>query len=88
MIQFSYDMVCNRHHHGRIVVGIVGYHEAEEITVAGKLNVIQGCGGRSECKNPPTEELHPCPYSEEIHDDSSDKCNCCEMCQQECADDI
>lgn len=26
-------MVCSRHHHGHIVVGIVGYHEAEEIAV-------------------------------------------------------
>jgi hypothetical protein len=47
-----------------------------------------GCGGRSGCKNPPTDELHPCPYQEDINNDPSDCCSCCDKCQQECCDDI
>ena len=31
---------------------------------------------------------HPCPYQQEINDDSETLCNCCAECQAECADDI
>ena len=49
---------------------------------------IEGCGsGRSECKNPSSDE-HPCPYQEDINGDFENNCFCCEDCQQECADDI
>ena len=34
------------------------------------------------------EELHPCPFSEEIHNDFDTLCNCCKHCQRECARDI
>lgn len=39
------------------------------------------------CTNPP-EELHPCPYLEDAEGDSETLCNCCESCQNNCADDI
>lgn len=39
------------------------------------------------CSNTATE-LHTCPYSEEIHSDSTSLCNCCEHCTGECAADI
>ncbi len=40
------------------------------------------------CKENPECELHTCPYSVEIHDDSESMCNCCSKCTQDCADDI
>jgi len=36
----------------------------------------------------PGEFDHPCPYSEDINNDSETLCNCCEHCQSQCADDI
>jgi hypothetical protein len=33
-------------------------------------------------------EPHPCPYQEEINDDSESLCECCEACAYECAMDI
>lgn len=50
------------------------------------LNSVSG--GRDGCKNPPSGEMHPCPYQEDINDEHEDYCFCCEDCQQECADDI
>jgi hypothetical protein len=38
-------------------------------------------------KKPGTPD-HSCPYAEEINDDHETLCNCCDACQQECADDI
>jgi len=28
--------------------------------------------------------IHPCPYDVDINEDSSDKCNCCPYCSQQC----
>ncbi len=33
-------------------------------------------------------EPHPCPYREEIDDDSETLCDCCEECKGECAMDV
>lgn len=38
--------------------------------------------------NEGTEELHPCPYAQEIHDDYETCCNCCPDCENECCMDI
>lgn len=35
-----------------------------------------------------TEELHPCPFQEDVNNDPRDCCNCCEDCQYQCAMDI
>jgi hypothetical protein len=32
--------------------------------------------------------LHPCPFNEDVNNDSSNFCNCCNNCAAECADDI
>jgi hypothetical protein len=40
------------------------------------------------CNNNTGEELHTCPYSEDIHDDSESLCNCCGDCEYQCAMDI
>lgn len=46
--------------------------------------LCQGCH-----KNPATDDLHSCPYAEEINDDDSDDhCSCCDECAHECAMDI
>lgn len=31
---------------------------------------------------------HLCPYKMEINDDKESKCNCCDICRQECSDSI
>ncbi len=33
-------------------------------------------------------EDHPCPFAEEINNDSETLCNCCSSCMRNCADDI
>lgn len=50
-------------------------------------NEIDGpvCEG---CKKQPAEDPHPCPFKEEINDDSETLCNCCKDCQYECRMDI
>ena len=32
--------------------------------------------------------LHPCPYLGEIENDYETLCNCCDVCEQHCADQI
>ncbi len=34
------------------------------------------------------QDDHLCPYSEDIDDDHDTECNCCEECEQNCADSI
>ncbi len=46
-------------------------------------NLCQSCK-----KNQGTSELHPCPYAEDVHNDFSAMCNCCDECIQQCSDDI
>jgi hypothetical protein len=36
----------------------------------------------------PGDELHPCPFAADIHNDSETLCNCCHECERNCADDI
>jgi len=45
------------------------------------------CTSGFHCGNQATEP-HPCPYREEINDDSETLCTCCQECAQECANDI
>lgn len=40
------------------------------------------------CNINSAEEPHTCPYKKDIHNDQETLCNCCESCQDECADDI
>ena len=40
------------------------------------------------CNCAPSEPQHECPYKSDVHDDKVFKCNCCELCQQVCVDDI
>lgn len=40
-----------------------------------------GCGAEE-------SEEHVCPYLEDIGGDSKTLCNCCELCEQNCAEDI
>lgn len=54
------------------------------------MEEVKLCGMRNDCKNPATEEEHPCPYDVEINGAPYDEgtCNCCEDCEYECAMDI
>lgn len=40
------------------------------------------------CGKHPAEELHSCPFQEEINDNSEAGCNCCADCVHECCMDI
>lgn len=40
------------------------------------------------CHKVEASGLHSCPFSEEIHDNSTTLCNCCDDCTHECAMDI
>lgn len=42
-----------------------------------------------ECTCDEDDELHACPYEMEIcANDDAYHCNCCEYCENKCADDI
>lgn len=45
-------------------------------------------GGHSDCENEAAPKMHPCPYNEDINDDDSPVCRCCDDCAHECAMDI
>lgn len=34
------------------------------------------------------DDLHTCPYKEDINGDYESLCNCCSACRNECAKDI
>lgn len=40
------------------------------------------------CKLVKAQELHLCPFKEEINTDHETLCNCCEYCQTDCKDSI
>jgi hypothetical protein len=47
-------------------------------------NKLCKCG-----KNPPSPDLHSCPFAVEIADnDDEDYCDCCDDCIYECAMDV
>jgi hypothetical protein len=35
-----------------------------------------------------TKKKHQCPYQNDVHENNSNHCNCCENCQQNCSDEI
>lgn len=40
------------------------------------------------CKENEAEKKHPCPYEEDINDNSSNYCKCCDECRDDCIQDI
>lgn len=38
-------------------------------------------------KNPATTP-HPCPFMQDVHNDSEDMCTCCDECARDCAADV
>ena len=40
------------------------------------------------CKKNQAQELHTCPFAEEIYGDEEQKCNCCDDCESRCCQDI
>lgn len=42
----------------------------------------------SSCKHEDALPEHTCPFQEEIRDDYTTKCDCCEACQANCRDEI
>lgn len=60
---------------------------SKDITV-GLSKMVQMLSGSkaNDCTCPSAEE-HTCPFASEIHGDDS-LCNCCPVCEQECAEDI
>ena len=49
---------------------------------------IMGTGLCDKCRKNPANELHICPYKEDIDGDSETRCNCCEECLDNCVGDI
>ena len=47
--------------------------------------VAAKCGN---CERNASEELHTCPYQEDINGDYTTMCNCCVGCQNDCVGDI
>lgn len=44
---------------------------------------------KNKCKcGKPGTAPHPCPYTADVHNDSTKLCNCCDACRRECAADI
>ena len=41
------------------------------------------CRGKNAAKDD-----HTCPYAEDVNDDAETMCNCCDVCTEECANDI
>jgi len=46
--------------------------------------------GRKKCKCGMNDIAtpHTCPFKQEIHNDNSTLCTCCEACEHECLSDI
>lgn len=43
----------------------------------------------SRCKQNPAEELHGCPYAEDVgNNHDQEYCDCCNKCRRECLADI
>lgn len=40
------------------------------------------------CGINPATSPHPCPFEEEVYNNSDTKCTCCTQCEHECAMDI
>ncbi len=40
------------------------------------------------CADHESDELHPCPYNEDINNDSTPCCTCCPYCEYQCCMDI
>jgi len=35
-----------------------------------------------------TIKTHPCPFQEDIENNGSNYCSCCDLCMEQCRDDI
>lgn len=46
-------------------------------------NRLCKCGNNNKTRYP-----HPCPYSEDIHDNHEPMCHCCSECMHQCSMDI
>ena len=40
------------------------------------------------CHEMTEDDMHPCPYAQDIEDDNESLCNCCNSCTEDCALDI
>jgi len=65
--------------HGRLVQAL-----ADADAVADQdHSACQQCGG-----DEGTADLHACAYDEDIANDQTPRCNCCQECEDRCADDV
>ena len=56
-----------------------------ETIVRKKAWIIFTC---DHCDKMGTEHDHPCPYDQDLHSHDGDICNCCDVCTQDCANDL
>ncbi len=59
-------------------------HNAKKVIVVNRDSC--SVSGASGCKNKAAFS-HPCPFNSEINNDGTE-CECCEMCEAGCADEI
>lgn len=52
------------------------------------IDLLKGGDKCQMCKQNHAEELHSCPYAEDINGDYDTLCNCCHECSRQCAEDI
>lgn len=62
--------------------------ERHKSSVAEEISDLKEFGESTSGYSLRAQEPHGCPYAEEINDDFTTKCNCCEACTHECAMDI
>ena len=48
---------------------------------------VKECKDINNCINP-TEDLHPCPYQEEVENNKEPYCNCCPLHTKACGDNV
>jgi len=52
------------------------------------LELTPETSAKCKCSVNDAQPDHTCPYRQDINDDNKTLCNCCDSCQQNCADDI
>lgn len=49
--------------------------------------VAEACGG-GHCWVNPKKAPHTCPFLSDVHEDRETLCDCCDFCEEVCADEI
>jgi hypothetical protein len=53
-----------------------------------RTGALMDAEGLCHCGKNPAADEHPCPYAEDVGNDSETLCDCCADCEHQCAMDI